>query len=82
MLYSAAGGDIEPWAQRHLVRYFVGLLGIIILGLINIRLFFNGAYILYGVSLMLLVFVELAGKLAWVLKDGLTLGLSDFNPRS
>ena len=62
MLYSAAGGDIEPWAQRHLVRYFVGLLGIIILGLINIRLFFNGAYILYGVSLMLLVFVELAGE--------------------
>ena len=40
MLYSAAGGDIEPWAQRHLIRYFVGLLGIIILGLINIRLFF------------------------------------------
>ena len=62
MLYSAAGGDIEPWAQRHLVRYFVGLLGIIILGLINIRLFFKGAYIFYGVSLMLLVFVELAGE--------------------
>ena len=62
MLYSAAGGDIEPWAQRHLVRYFVGLLGIIILGLINIRWFFKGAYIFYGVSLMLLVFVELAGE--------------------
>ena len=32
------------------------------LGLINIRLFFKGAYIFYGVSLMLLVFVELAGE--------------------
>ena len=80
MLYSAAGGDIEPWAQRHLVRYFVGLLGIIILGLINIRLFFNGAYILYGVSLMLLVFVELAGEVGMGAQRWIDFGVIRLQP--
>ncbi len=80
MLYSAAGGDIEPWAQRHAVRYFVGLLGIIILGLINIRLFFKGAYIFYGVSLMLLVFVELAGEVGMGAKRWIDFGVIRLQP--
>ena len=80
MLYSAAGGDIEPWAQRHVVRYFVGLLGIIILGLINIRLFFKGAYIFYGVSLMLLVFVELAGEVGMGAKRWIDFGVIRLQP--
>ena len=80
MLYSAAGGDIEPWAKRHLVRYFVGLLGIIILGLINIRLFFKGAYIFYGVSLMLLVFVELAGEVGMGAQRWIDFGVIRLQP--
>ena len=80
MLYSAAGGDIEPWAQRHLIRYFIGLLGIIILGLINIRLFFKGAYIFYGVSLMLLVFVELAGEVGMGAQRWIDFGVIRLQP--
>ena len=80
MLYSAAGGDIEPWAQRHLIRYFVGLLGIIILALINIRLFFKGAYIFYGVSLMLLVFVELAGEVGMGAQRWIDFGVIRLQP--
>ena len=80
MLYSAAGGDIEPWAQRHLIRYFVGLLGIIILGLINIRLFFKGAYIFYGASLMLLVFVELAGEVGMGAQRWIDFGVIRLQP--
>ena len=80
MLYSAAGGDIEPWAQRHLIRYFVGLVGIIILGLINIRLFFKGAYIFYGVSLMLLVFVELAGEVGMGAQRWIDFGVIRLQP--
>ena len=80
MLYSAAGGDIEPWAQRHLIRYFVGLLGILILALINIRLFFKGAYIFYGVSLMLLVFVELAGEVGMGAQRWIDFGVIRLQP--
>ena len=80
MLYSAAGGEIEPWAQRHLIRYFVGLLGILILALINIRLFFKGAYIFYGVSLMLLVFVELAGEVGMGAQRWIDFGVIRLQP--
>ena len=80
MLYSAAGGDIEPWAERHLVRYFVGLLGIIILALTNLRLFFKGAYIFYGISVMLLVFVEVAGETGMGAQRWIDLGLIRFQP--
>jgi len=80
MLYSAAGGDIEPWAQRHLVRYLVGLLGIIILSVTNIRLFFKGAYIFYGASVMLLVFVEVAGETGMGAQRWIDLGLIRFQP--
>ena len=80
MLYSAAGGDIEPWAERHLVRYFVGLLGIIILAITNLRLFFKGAYIFYGISVMLLVFVEVAGETGMGAQRWIDLGLIRFQP--
>ena len=80
MLYSAAGGDIEPWAQRHLVRYLVGLLGIIILSVTNIRFFFKGAYIFYGISVMLLVFVEVAGETGMGAQRWIDLGLIRFQP--
>ena len=80
MLYSAAGGDLQPWAQRHLVRYFVGLLGILILALINIRFFFKAAYILYGISLTLLVFVEFAGEVGMGAQRWIDLGLIRLQP--
>ena len=80
MLYSAAGGDLQPWAQRHVVRYFVGLLGILILALINIRFFFKAAYIFYGLSLTLLVFVEFAGEVGMGAQRWIDLGLIRLQP--
>ena len=80
MLYSAAGGDLQPWAQRHLVRYFVGLLGILILALINIRFFFKAAYIFYSISLALLVFVEFAGEVGMGAQRWIDLGLIRLQP--
>lgn len=80
MLYSAAGGDLQPWAQRHLVRYFVGLLGILILALINVRFFFKSAYIFYGISLTLLVFVEFAGEVGMGAQRWIDLGLIRLQP--
>ena len=80
MLYSAAGGDLQPWAQRHLVRYFVGLLGILILALINVRFFFKSAYIFYGISLTLLVFVEFAGEVGMGAQRWIDLGFIRLQP--
>ena len=37
-LYSVAGGSLEPWASRHVVRYCIGLALLFIVALSDIRL--------------------------------------------
>jgi len=55
-LYSAGGGP-GPYAQRHVLRFAVGLLLMISVALIDIRVIQRLAWVAYGISLMLLVAV-------------------------
>ena len=43
MLYSAAGGDMEPWASRQMVRFAVGLVLMVMLALYDIRTYLRYA---------------------------------------
>ena len=61
MLYSAANGAMDPWAKRHLVRFSGGLAIVVMLALVDIRIWFRYAYWLYFVALALLVAVEFVG---------------------
>ena len=60
-LYSAAGGSYNPWASRHLVRFFILLLLTIIIALLDIRLIYRYAYLIFIISVFLLFSVELIG---------------------
>ena len=62
-LYSAAGGSYNPWASRHLIRFYVFLLMAIVISLIDIKLIYKYAYLLFIFSLLLLVSVEIIGVL-------------------
>ena len=44
-LYSAAGGSYEPWASRHLIRFFVFILLSITIAFIDIRIIYKYSYI-------------------------------------
>ena len=46
-LYSVAGGSLEPWASRHVVRYCIGLALLFIVALSDIRTWMRAAYPLY-----------------------------------
>lgn len=61
MLYSAADGSFSPWAYKQMIRYGVGLVVMLIVTLIDSRLWMYMAYPLYGMSLLLLVGVEFMG---------------------
>ncbi len=61
MLYSAAGGSIDPWASRQMVRFGVGMAVLIAVALIDIRLWLKYAYVFYMATLALLVGVEFVG---------------------
>ncbi len=62
MLYSAAGGEMEPWAKRQIIYFCVGLVAMVIVALINIQFWIKSAYIIYTVAILLLVGVELFGE--------------------
>ena len=46
-LYSVAGGSLEPWATRHVVRYCVGLALVFVIALSDLHWWLRAAYPLY-----------------------------------
>src|SRR6266480_6145583 len=59
MLYSAANGNLQPWASHQMARFALALVPMIAAGLIDVRYWFRGAYWIYGVSLVLIIAVDL-----------------------
>jgi rod shape determining protein RodA len=62
LLYSVAGGSFEPWADRQIARFAIGMVILLAVALVDIRVWFQLAYPIYGVSLLLLVLVEFIGR--------------------
>jgi rod shape determining protein RodA len=61
MLYSAAGGNVSPWALPQMARFGTGLTVLLVVALVDIRVWHRYAYVLYGVSIVLLAIVDLIG---------------------
>ncbi len=61
MLYSAANGNVDPWASRQMVRFSVGLAVMLAIALIDVRFLFRWAYLVYFGTVGLLIAVELIG---------------------
>ena len=72
-LYSAAGGNLDPWASRQMTRFGIGLVLLLAVAVIDQRLWFRFAYAFYAVALVLLVAVELAGRIAGVPRSHLAM---------
>lgn len=80
MLYSVAGGSWTPWAMRQAMHFGVGIVALIILAMIDIRIWMSLAYPAYAVSLALLVAVELVGARGKGAERWLDLGVLQFQP--
>jgi len=80
MLYSAAGGSIDPWASKHLIRFSFGLVVMIFIALVDIRFWLKYAYVFYFIALILLVLVELSGLIGMGAKRWLDLGYFNLQP--
>ena len=57
MLYSVAGGSIDPWAKNQFIRFLGGLVLMVSIALIDIRVWMFLAYPLYGIALAMLIVV-------------------------
>ena len=80
MLYSAAGGSLDPWAIKQLPRFVVALGMMLIVALSDVRLWLRWAYLIYFASLMLLVIVELFGYIGMGAQRWLDLGIINLQP--
>ena len=80
VLYSAAGGSLEPYAGSHLIRFGVFLVMAIVLALFPPDLAKLAAYPIYVVLLILLVIVEAIG-FVHARRDWLTEQLAKIPPK-
>lgn len=80
MLYSAAGGKMEPWAIRQLLRFLVALGILLTVAVSDIRLWLRLAYPIYLGSLVLLVIVDFAGIIGMGAQRWIDLGIINLQP--
>ncbi|MAH85057.1 MAG: rod shape-determining protein RodA [Rhodospirillaceae bacterium TMED8] len=80
MLFSAANGNFQPWASRHLARLGVGIGVMLCIALVDIRIWLKFAYLFYGFSLILLILVEVMGFIGMGAQRWLDLGYFNLQP--
>lgn len=79
-LYSAAGGSMEPWASRQLMRFGVGLVGMMVIALVNIKWWYRLTWPLYFIGLILLLIVEIKGRVGMGAQRWIDLGFMQLQP--
>ena len=62
MLYSVAGGSFTPWAEPQMKRFAVGLVLMVAIGMTPIWFWRNLSGFCYGVTVILLIAVDLFGE--------------------
>lgn len=80
MLYSAASGNLDPWASRQMVRFGMGFMAMLAIALVDVRIWLRYAYFVYGVALILLVAVEIAGTIGMGAQRWIDLGVVTVQP--
>lgn len=82
VLYSAADGNMEPWAAKQMMRFAVALVPLFAAALVGIRRWFRAAYWVYGTSLALVVAVDLRGFAGMGARRWIDLGVVQLQPSS
>ncbi len=79
-LYSAAGGSPEPYANRHLLRFALGLVVMLSVALIDIRLIARLSWVAYAAGLGLLLLVARMGHVGKGAQRWIELGGMQWQP--
>jgi len=63
VLYSAAGGRVDPWAMKHIIRFGVTMVFLLVIALVDIRVWLQLAYPIYFAVILLLAAVDVMGAI-------------------
>ncbi|MSU88097.1 rod shape-determining protein RodA [Rhodobacteraceae bacterium 2CG4] len=80
MLYSVADGSFDPWASRQMVRFGIGVVLMLAVGLVHIRFWRSVAPLIYVGGLLLLVFVDFFGTVGMGAQRWLDIGFMRLQP--
>ncbi|HEU0222324.1 MAG TPA: rod shape-determining protein RodA [Paracoccaceae bacterium] len=80
MLFSAAGGSLEPWAERQMIRFGLGFGVMLAVAMIHIRVWRSLSVLAYLGSLVLLVAVEFVGRIGMGAQRWIDLGFIQLQP--
>ena len=80
MLFSIAGSSWTPWAAPHLARFGGCFLLMIVLALVDIRVWFALAYPIYALGFLLLIAVAAVGEVSLGAQRWLDLGFVRLQP--
>ncbi len=79
-LYSAAGGNFDPWASRQMNRFLIFLCMMFAIALTDIKLLYKAAYPCYAICLVLLVIVDITGHIGMGAQRWIKLGPLQIQP--
>lgn len=79
-LYSAAGGNLDPWALQQMIRFLPGLVMLLCVAMTDIKWIYLAAYPFWAICVILLVVVEVAGVIGMGAQRWLDLGVINLQP--
>jgi rod shape determining protein RodA len=80
MLYSVAGGSLDPWAEPQMKRFVLGLAAMFTVAMVPIWFWRNTAALAYAIALLLLVAVEFVGEVGMGAQRWIDLGFLRLQP--
>jgi rod shape determining protein RodA len=80
MLYSIAGSSFSPWATPQILRFGAGLVILVVVALVDIRVWMGLAYPSYAIALLLLIAVESVGHVGLGAQRWIALGPLQIQP--
>ena len=80
MLYSAANGSFDPWTTRQMMRFGAAVILMLVVAVIDIRLWLRYAYVFYFVILAMLAAVEYGGAVGMGAQRWIYLGFFNVQP--
>ncbi|MBL3571686.1 rod shape-determining protein RodA [Rhodovulum sp. BSW8] len=80
MLYSVAGGRLEPWADPQMKRFALGMTVMFVVAFVPIWFWRNMAALAYGISVLLLVAVDFFGTVGMGAQRWIDLGVFRLQP--
>ncbi len=80
LLYSAGGGSWDPWAQRQAIRFGMAFGIMLVIALVDLRVWLRLAYPLYAITFMLLIAVEIMGHIGMGAQRWINFGVIVLQP--